>query len=307
MSAPERRTATVGGHRLAFVDMGEGAPVLLLHGFPTSSHLWRREAWLLAQRMRVIAPDLLGYGDSDHPADADLSEPAQAASVRELLAGLGVARLAVVGHDIGGVVAQLLALDAPELDVATLVLLDSPSFDAWPIEGVRLLQDATPDQETPDFVEEIVRLTFDLGMAHRDRLSEQDLGAYLAPWRGDPHAFFRAARGITGRGLAGRADELANLDQPVLMIWGEEDPFVTPEVGERLNALLPGSTLALLPGCSHFVTEDASQTVGPLVYEYLRSRYLGDGHAHAPAGPVPVFLERPPAAFFDRGVDDEED
>jgi 2-hydroxymuconate-semialdehyde hydrolase len=307
VNAPERRTATVGGHRLAFVDLGDGPPVLLLHGFPTSSHLWRRDTWLLAQRMRVIAPDLLGYGDSDKPPGADLSEPAQAAYVGELLAGLGIDRVAVVGHDIGGAVAQLLALDAPGLDVASLVLLDAPSFDAWPIEGVRLLQDATSEQETGEFVEEIVRLTFDLGVAHRDRLSEEDLAGYLAPWRDDPRAFFRAARGITGRGLAGRDAELANLAQPVLMIWGEDDPFVAPEVGERLNALLPGSTLALLPGCAHFVTEDAPQTVGPLVYEYLRSRYMGDGHAHAPTGPVPVFLERPPAAFFGRGVDDEEE
>jgi pimeloyl-ACP methyl ester carboxylesterase len=308
VNLPEPSRATVSGYRIAYADLGDGPPVLLLHGFPTSSFLWRRQAWLLAQRMRVIAPDLLGYGASDRPPDADLSEPAQAGYLRELLDGLGLRRLAVVGHDIGGAVAQLLALDAPDLDIPALVLLDAPSFDAWPIEGIHLLQGAGPEEVTAAFVEEVVRLTFDLGMGHRDRLSAGDLDGYLAPWLADPPSLVRAARGITGRGLAGREAALSRLHQAAFLVWGEDDPFVPPAIGERLNELMPGSSLALLPGCSHFVTEDAAQTVGPLVYEYLRSRYLGEGHAHAPAaGPVPVFLQRPPAAFVDHGPDDEED
>jgi pimeloyl-ACP methyl ester carboxylesterase len=91
------------------------------------------------------------------------------------------------------------------------------------------------------------------------------------------------------------AQEGAPLDLPAFILWGEDDPFVGVDVAERLQETLPGSTLALLPGCSHFLTEDAPQTVGPLIYEYLRSRYLGEPHAHASdqRGPVPVFLERP--------------
>jgi 2-hydroxymuconate-semialdehyde hydrolase len=291
---PERRRVTVSSGELAYVDLGDGTPVLLLHGFPTSSYLWRREAWLLAQRMRVIVPDLLGYGESEKPGGADLSEAAQAGYVRELLAHLGIDSLAVVGHDIGGGVAQLLALDDEPPAVQALVLIDSVCFDVWPIEGVRMLQDARSERETSEFVEGIVRLTFDLGLQHRDRLTEDDLQAYLEPWRSDPGAFFRAVRGITGQGLAGRDDELAKLDVPALILWGEEDPFLPVELAERLGEALPGSTIGLLPGCSHFLNEDAPSTVGPLVYEYLRSQYLRDTHAHAEGGPVPVFLERPP-------------
>jgi pimeloyl-ACP methyl ester carboxylesterase len=300
------RRARVSAGELAYVDMGEGPPVLLLHGFPTSSYLWRREAWLLAQRMRVIAPDLLGYGESDKPEDADLSELAQAGYVRELLARLGVDELAIVGHDIGGAIAQLLALGG-ELAVPTLVLLDSDCFDAWPIEGVKMLQAATVEQETPEFVEEILRLTFDLGISHRSRVDDSIIEAYLRPWRGHAHAFFRAARGISGRGLAGRDDELAALDQRVLIIWGEDDPFIGSELGERLGEAIPGSTVALLPGCSHFVTEDAPQTVGPLIYEFLRSQYPRDPHGHVhQTGPVPVFLQRPQGGFIDADIVGEE-
>jgi 2-hydroxymuconate-semialdehyde hydrolase len=273
----ERRRARVSGGEVAYADLGEGPAVLLLHGFPTNANLWRREAWLLAQRMRVIVPDLLGYGMSERPSETDLSETAQVGYVAELLTGLGIDELAVVGHDIGGGIAQMLCLDGG-VDVRTLILLDSVCFDAWPIEGVKMLQDTAPDQETEEFVQEIVRLTFDLGVQHQERLEPGAVDAYVEPWRADPPAFFRAARAITGRGLAGRDDELA----------------------ERMSDTLPGSTLALLPGCSHFVTEDAPQTVAPLVFEYLRARYLGEAHdhGHAPgAEPVEVFLERPPAGF----------
>jgi len=308
VNLPEPSRTTVAGHRVAYVDMGDGPPVLLLHGFPTSSFLWRRQAWLLAQRMRVIAPDLLGYGSSDRPQEADLSEPAQAGYLRELLASLSVNRIAMVGHDLGGAIAQILALDAAELDIPALVLLDAPSFDAGPTAMVRSLQQASPDDATEAFVADAVRGAFDRGMGHRDRLSDEDLEGYIGPWLADPPSLVRAAREITGRGLAGREPDLARLHQAAFLVWGEDDPFVSPEIGERLNELLPGSSLALLPGCSHFVTDDAAQTVGPLVYEYLRSRYLGDEHGHAAAtGPVPVFLQRPPATFFDQGPEDEED
>ncbi len=274
-----RRFAASGGD-LAYADLGEGPPVLMLHGFPTSSFLWRREAWLLAQRMRVIVPDLIGYGRSEKRTEVDLSERAQAGYARELLAHLGIEQLAVVGHDLGGGVAQMLLLD-PGPDVHALVLVDAVCFDAWPIEGVKMLQAATSEQETAEFVESLIRLTFDLGISHRGRIDEPTLRAYLDPWLEDPPAFFRAARGITGRGLAERGHELGATNIPTFVIWGEDDPFLDSELGEHLGETIPGSTVALLPGCSHFVNEDAPQVVGPLLYEYLRSRYLGDRHAHA--------------------------
>jgi 2-hydroxymuconate-semialdehyde hydrolase len=287
MNPAQGRVRTSGGE-LAYVEAGEGPPVLLLHGFPTSSYLWRREVGLLSARMRVIAPDLLGYGASEKPPDADLSITAQAGYVAELLDQVGIERPAVIGHDIGGGVAQLLALESR---AAALALLDSICFDAWPIEGVKMIQGATPEQETAEFAEQLVRLTFDLGLS-KHQLDQATLAAYGEPWRRDPAALFRAARGIDGRGLAGREDDLATLDLPVFVIWGEDDPFLLADLGERLGELIPMSMTALLPGCSHFVSEDAWQTVGQLLHEFLRLRYLGESHGHT-EGPVPIYLRRP--------------
>ncbi len=293
MTVERNRLRTAGGE-MAYTDVGEGPPALLLHGYPTSSFLWRRETWLLAQRMRVIAPDLLGYGESDKPADRDISEPAQAGYVGELLGQLGIEEAALVGHGLGGAVAQLLALGGT-IRVPALVLLDSACFGLCPTVGVRMLQAVTPEQENQTFVEDIVRAAFDLGVSNRQHLDEEVLRSYLRPWLDDPGALFRATRAITGSDLVGREDELAGMNIASLLIWGEDDPFIPSELGERLQDLMPASTLALLPGCSHFITDDAPHTVGPLVYEYLRSRYLEESHAHwQPGGPVPVFLERPP-------------
>jgi 2-hydroxymuconate-semialdehyde hydrolase len=286
---PESARFRCSGGDLAFVDVGDGPAALLIHGFPTWSYLWRRLMPPLSARMRVIAPDLLGYGRSDKPEDGDLSIRAQAGYLEELLDHLGIERPAVVGHDIGGGVAQLLALKGR---AGALVAIDAICFDVWPIEGVKMIQSAEPGQESAEFVDQLVRLTFDLGLA-KGALAEEDLHAYADPWRGDPSAFFRAARGIDGIGLAGREDELSNLDIPALIVWGEEDPFLPPALGERLGEAIPMSMTALLPGCSHFVTEDAGPTVEQLVHEFLRLRYLGESHGHAPEGPVPIYLRRP--------------
>jgi 2-hydroxymuconate-semialdehyde hydrolase len=297
----DRKRLRVSGGELAYVDEGEGPPVLLLHGFPTSAHLWRDLVPILAPRFRAVAPDLLGYGDSDKPLEAAVHVRAQAGYVREMLDALELERVAVIGHDIGGGIAQLLAFEGL---VETLVLIDSVSLDSWPIEGVRMIQGAEPDSIDEDFVADLATMTFDLGMGHPGRLQDEDREEFVRPWRLDPPALIRAAQGIDGVGLAGTEDRLASLDIRTLIVWGEDDPFQPSDLAERLGELLPGSTVALVPGCSHFVTEDAPEAVLPLVSEYLRTHYLGERHGHA--GPtmvdLGVSLQRP-----DPGTAAEED
>jgi pimeloyl-ACP methyl ester carboxylesterase len=272
---------------LAYADEGEGPAVVLLHGFPTSSHLWRDLVPILAPRFRAIAPDLLGYGGSSKPEDPSaLTIRAQAGHVRELLDRTGIDEFAVIGHDIGGGVAQLLALEG---GVGTMVLVDSISFDSWPIEAVRMLQAADPGDANEAFVRGVVDLALDLGLANGDRLADADREVYLRPWIEDPAALIRAARGIDGIGLAGTEERLGALDARVLLVWGEDDPYQPAELVEGLSDVLPGSTAALLPGCAHFVTEDAPEAVLPLIAEYLRVHHLRAEHHHH-AGPTPVEL-----------------
>ncbi len=291
---PKRRSPTSGGE-LAYTDDGDGPPVVLIHGFPQSSFVWRDLGPLLSSRFRVIVPDMVGSGDSEKPPGVPLGLVAQAGYIREFLDTIGVERFAVIGHSVGGGVAQLLALDHAGVDA--MVLLSSTAFDAWPTILTREIQRTPPEQEVELFVHSGIRASLRVGMSEPDRVTSDQVLEYLRPWSGPDGvaAFFRFARAMDGRGLVGRELDLATLEIPVLIFWGEDDVYYPPAVGERLNEAIQTSTLGLLPGCGHFLVEDAIETIGPMIYEYLRARYLREPHGHGEAsGIVTIQLERRP-------------
>src|SRR5262245_36788329 len=287
------RRVRVPAGELAVVDAGdpEAPPVLLLSGGLTSSYVWRQVVPLLSPWMRVIAPDLLGAGDSESPAGADLGLEAHARSVRALLGELGVERFALAGHGRGGGVAQLVAV---EDDVAALVLIDSVAFDKWPSRTILDMRERL-DGVDEGFVRSWFETLFERGMGHRERLSEADLDEFRRPFEGPDgiERFVRVATDLDGRGLAGIEPRLAELEIPALVLWGEDDAFLPAELAERLGEVLPRAAVALLPGCGHFLLEDAPETVAPLLFQWLRSQYLGISHAHE-EGPVTVTLGRRP-------------
>jgi pimeloyl-ACP methyl ester carboxylesterase len=243
--------------------------------------------------MHVIAPDLLGSGDSDSPEGADLRLPAQTANVRSVLEALGIQRFAVVGHGRGGGVAQLLAING---GVDALVLIDAIAFDSWPSPRILDLRSHLADVDAA-FVRPWFDTFFDVGMGHRERLSDADLGEYRRPFEGEDGVarFVRIASAFDGRGLVDIEPHLAQLEIPAFVLWGEDDAFLPAELAERLGDALPWSSVALLPGCGHFLLEDAPETIGPLIVQWLRTRYLQlpQTHAHE-GGAVTVELGRRP-------------
>ena len=125
----------VAGHRIAYPPRARSA-IALVHGIPTSRHLWRNVIPLLAASgHEVLAIDLLGYGDSDKPSDADLGIQAQSEIIFQALSALGWKRATIVGHDIGGGIAQLVAINHPEI-LDRLVLIDSILYDSFPEPGI---------------------------------------------------------------------------------------------------------------------------------------------------------------------------
>jgi pimeloyl-ACP methyl ester carboxylesterase len=297
VNEPRRLRASAG--EIAFRDLGdpEAPAVVLIHGFPTSAHLWRHLAPMLAPMLRVLVPDLVGAGDSDKPEDVPLGPSAQAGYLVEWLDALGVERVAAVGHGIGGGIAQLLAVEGR---ATTMVLVDATAFDAWPSAATREAQAHAPTED-PALVAAVIRTAFEIGTRRGGRRTEADLAEYVRPFAGaaGARALSRWLLSLDGRGLPDE-EALGRLEVPTLVLWGEDDPFFPPAVAERLGEALPMATVALLPGCGHFLPEEAPETIGPLVAEYLRSRYLGRPHTHE-AGPVRVELGRRPPSGGDRG------
>ena len=293
MSWIEKSRARLSVGEIAFVDAGdpEAPAVLLLSGGFTSSYVWRHLVPMLSPFMRAIAPDLLGSGDSESPEGADLRLEPHASIMRELLEHLGIERFAVVGHGRGGGIAQLVALGG---GAEALVLIDSIAFDAWPSPSIAELRERV--DVDPAFIRSWFDGFFDRGMGHRDRLSDADLAEYRRPFERDDgvERFTRIAAAFDGGGLVGIEPRLAELEIPAFVLWGEDDRFLPAELAERLGDALPMASVALLPGCGHFLLEDAPETVAPLVFQWLRSQYLGITHEHE-EGPVTVTLGwRPP-------------
>ena len=110
----DKHRIRIGEAQVAYLDQGCGTPLLLLHGCPFSSFIWRGVIARLADRLRCLAPDLLGLGDTETPPEADWSLPAQADMVLGFLDALDITECAVVGHDQGAAIAQLLAVSHPE-------------------------------------------------------------------------------------------------------------------------------------------------------------------------------------------------
>src|SRR5918994_6779745 len=132
----------VGEARVAYHDRGAGEPLLLIHGCPFSSYVWRKVIPGLSDRFRCLAPDLLGLGDTETPSDADWSLRAQSGMIIGFLDALGVERAHVVGHDHGGAVAQLLAAEHPDR-IDRMVLSNVEAYDNWPSADERPFITAT--------------------------------------------------------------------------------------------------------------------------------------------------------------------
>jgi len=303
---PTAQRARTSAGELAYLDVGAGPPVLLIHGFPQTSLMWADLSGLLSGRFRVIVPDLLGAGNSDKPRDAPLDLAAQSGYVEELLDLLELGGIAAVGAGLGGGIAQRLALDGR---ADALILLNPVVHGHWPSQLARTLVDGRGEPPEPD-VAAAIRSIFDAGMGHRTGLADARLREYIRPFEdeGGTAAFLRWVRALDGTGLEDSAEGLARLEIPVLILWGEDDPYAPVAAAEELNGWIDTSSLGLLPGCGHFVLEDAVDTIGPMIYEYLRARYLRAPHGHGadPTGAVMIQLERRPA-WVDLAEYDDED
>jgi len=250
---------------------GAGEPIVFLHGFPTSSHLWSEVVPLVPAGHRVVVLDLLGYGRSDRPHARELSIRAHADRVVELLDALGINYACVVGHDVGGGIAQALAIRYPQR-VSRLCLVDTVAFDLWPTRDVKLARAMLPLTRhlPPTWLLQVLRTDLLRGYTEHER-GAHSIERYVRPFASPDgrDAFMQHLLALDARETLALTPRLKDLVQPTAILWGQHDPFLPASIGQRLQATIPGATLEILPNARHFVPEEAPHRVADVLARLL--------------------------------------
>jgi pimeloyl-ACP methyl ester carboxylesterase len=259
------------GHRfISYVDEGRGEPVVLLHGIPTWGFLWSGLLPALSMKHRVLIPDLLGYGFSDRRDGFDRSIARQAEALDAWMDRLGVTDALLVGHDIGGGVAQHLAIRFPRR-VSRLCLMNSICYDSWPIElMVQLGYPGVARRLSARAVQRVLRMALKrtgFATAPPDGVLE----GLLAPYGTEvgKTSLVRNAAALNTNQTLELVPGLGHMAVPTRVVWGVDDVFQPVRWGERLVWEIPGAKLVRVEHAKHFVMWDQPHAVMTALYEFL--------------------------------------
>ena len=277
-----RREMLLHGQRVTFLEAGadtDGPVVVLLHGLASSSQTWSSVLPLLGRHAHVIAPDLLGHGQSAKPLTGDYSLGAYAAGLRDLLVTLGLDRATIAGHSFGGGVAMQFAYQFPEL-TERLVLVASGGLGqgvtialrAATLPGTRLVLRAVAAL-TPPWLARLV------GRAARavPVLDGPDLDGLASAFTsftdgGARGAFAQTVRGAlnwSGQRLEGTERLYLLAEVPVLLVGGSRDSVIPIEHTVAAHDLLPGSSLQIFEGAGHFPHAEQPTRFAQLLTRFL--------------------------------------
>ncbi|WP_410557759.1 alpha/beta fold hydrolase [Actinomadura fulvescens] len=237
---------------------GDGEPLVLLHGTPFSSYVWRRIAKALADGRRVYVWDMPGYGSSEMSEGQDVSLEAQGRVFAELLAHWGLDEPQVVAHDFGGAV----ALRAHLLHGARyrrLALVDPVALAPWGSPFFRLVgANAEVFEQLPPHLHRALIREY-VASASAPGLHPATLDALVRPWLrdGGQSSFYRQIAQADQRFTDEIQARYGELDLPVLVCWGTGDSWIPVAKAHELAAAIPGARLHLIEGAGHLVQEDA--------------------------------------------------
>ena len=278
-TSAQYREAQLSRGTLQYRDEGEGPAIVLVHGLLVNGRIWDRLSALLARRARCIVPELpLGSHSMPLGAGPDVTPPAVATLIAELLERLELEDVTLVGNDTGGALSQLVAADHPQR-IGALVLTNCDTFDHFPpgalkpfVTGLRLPGIAAGAGALGRF-----RRGRDLISALKLTLTpieDELVRSWVAPLRdrrirADLTQF---VRGIPGTDLVAAAERLRRFDRPALLAWATRDPYFPVADAERLAALLPQARLERIDEASTFVQLDAPARLAELILEQLDAR-----------------------------------
>ncbi len=274
------REIALHGHRVFFRSAGSGPVVVLVHGITSTSATWANVIPYLAERFTVVAPDLLGHGESAKPR-GDYSLGAYASGVRDLLLALGHERATFVGHSLGGGVAMQLAYQFPE-HCERLVLVSSGGLGreisvllrAASLPGSELVLPLLVNDQLLDVGRIAGRLLGRLGLRVHTDVGEV-LRGHASLSDGEARAaFLHTLRTIVDvRGQRVDATDRLYLAEsiPFMVVWGERDPIIPADHGRDAHRLVPQSRLEVFPGAGHFPHLDDPLRFVRVLFDFVES------------------------------------
>jgi pimeloyl-ACP methyl ester carboxylesterase len=265
-----RQRVRVSGGEVAADVFGDGPPVVLLHGTPTWSSLWRNVAPALANRHTVHVWDLLGFGESRLDPGVAPSIARQARTLAELIEHWGLDSPDLVGHDIGGgIVARAHLID--HVPVRRLALLDAAVIGPWNTPFTEHMQRHEGAYRTmpPHVFADIIAARVRTATHHP--MSDAVAGAYLGPWAGaaGQQRWIDQVASVTFDDTREVVARLGEIRAPTLVLWGEQDAWLHPAMGDRLAAAIPGAQRTTIAEAGHFLPEDDPQAIADALLRFL--------------------------------------
>lgn len=272
------RTITVDGDRVAYRVAGKGPVLLLVHGMAGSAETWRHVMPALAERFTVLAPDLLGQGQSDKPR-GDYSLGAHANALRDLLDTLGYKRATVIGQSLGGGVAMQFAYQFPER-CERLVLVNSGGLGREVTFYLRMLTVPGFESVFPLFCAPRLRDAGNLVATWLGRAGVRSTPASQEIWRSytsltdaeSRHAFFRSLRDVidlSGQAVSALRRLYRAAQLPTLIVWGAQDPFIPVSHAVAAHAAIPGSRLEIFDGVGHYPHCEAPERFVAVLIDFI--------------------------------------
>lgn len=272
----------IDGQRIACGTHGTGDPLVLIHGTPSHSFIWRNVVPKLNDAgYRVHLFDLLGFGASERPRDpaVDTSVAAQDAVLTNLMSHWGLDSAHIVSHDIGGAIGLRFGVFHPEM-TRTLTVINTVSYDSWPsITWQKIIANGLDELTRAPDEEHRKRIAKQLRMVVQDKsIMEGDvLDSYLDAISGpigQPSFFQHQVRHYDSRYTSEINDRLATLGNslPVQILWGESDEWQLVHWAHKLAADIPGSALHIIPEAGHFAMEDKPDAVAKYLAEFAGER-----------------------------------
>ncbi len=264
----------VEGQQLFYLKQGQGQPVVMIHGFPTSSYTWRHVIPRLSGNYEVYAPDLPGYGKSDLGPEADRGIAAQSYYLNEWMESLGISRAILVGQGIGGGVALQIAVRYPD-KVAGLILINPACYDSYPSAYAKLLAEPGwgPFVGAGAARRSGFKNMLSQGIYHQKLLTDGLVDSYYAPWNSEVgrRNLVRAATDLKAKDMMEIMPRVSGLRIPTLVVAGLFDPFQSINFSKRLATDIPGGQFIQIPKCGHFASEDEPEKI----VRYVQTFFLG--------------------------------